>query len=316
MKRSFFLLTLAISSSLFSCSNGMIHHNYVAYGYGTFWDIHLYEGTGEECKSLGYDVNASSPYFDVTATGQIEGGLNRLNATHDYVTLDPMVIEALQKAEQLRVETEGAFDYRLGNLTDSWIACLEQGKALEPSIRDDLLYKALSTSVEINGHQARRLGEGKIDLNALSKGYYCNKIKETLVKLSYTKYLVNAGTSSLLIGEKGSGDGTVRVIMSDTGGRDSFHVKNVFVSCSSINRQHYEIEGKTYSHIVDPSTGEAISKYQAVYLVGQDGCALDAYSTAAMVRDLDFGKSLENKGIKIAYIRDSKVLYATSGFLD
>ena len=312
----FLSLPLVLGAVLSACSNGIVHHNYIAYGYGTVWDVHLYEGTNQECEDLARDINESSQYFDVTETGTIEGGLNKLNQSNEFVTLDPMVIEALEKAEAIRVETEGAYDYRLGNLTDAWLSCLKEGRLLEESTRISLLEKALATSVEINGNQAKRKGEGKIDLGGLAKGYCCRKLKETLDSKGYSKYLVNGGTSSLLIGEKGSGDGTVRVIMSDAEEETSFHAKNASVSCSSVNRQHYEIDGVTYSHIIDPSNGMAVSKYQAVYLLGEDACALDAYSTAAMVRDLDFAEFLEEKGIKVAYINEGSVVYATEGFLD
>lgn len=315
-KIRFLFLPLVYALLLFACSNGVTHHNYIAYGYGTIWDVHLYEGTSQECEQLARDINESSRYFDVTETGMIEGGLNKLNQTNDYVTLDPMVIEALRKAEAIRVETEGAYDYRLGDLVDAWLSCLEEGKLLDESTRISLLEKALATSVAINGNQAKRNGEGKIDLGGLAKGYCCQKLKETLDSKGYSKYLVNGGTSSLLIGEKGSGDGTVRVIMSDAEEETSFHAKNASVSCSSVNRQHYEIGGITYSHIIDPCSGLALSKYRAVYLLGDDPCALDAYSTAAMVRDLDFAEFLEGKGIKAAYVKDGSVIYASEGFLD
>ena len=309
-----FLPFLCLTASLFSCTGKEVHHNYFVYAYGTYWDIHLYEGNDADCAELADFVVSSSRLFDTTDLGEAPSGLNALNKTHDYVQVDPLVREALQKAIAYEEETGGAFNYHVGELTSLWISALEKGEVLSDEVREDALTKAKATRAEINGDSVRRIGEGIIDLNAMSKGFCCSKIKEKLEAKGFTKYFVNAGSSSLLIGENHSSDGTMKVGLSDAEGR-YFKTKNAAVSCSSVSRQSYEIGGATYSHIVDPFTGKAKAKYQAVYLCGDDACDLDAYSTAAMVSDLGFASILEGKGISYAYVEKGTVTYESEGFL-
>ncbi len=303
-----------LSGLLFSCAGESVHHNDLVYGYGTFWDIHLYEGSQEDCDEIARFISSSSALFDVTDLGGGDKGLHALNESEDFVELDPMVIEALTLAKQYEKDTGGAFNYHIGTLTDLWLSSLEKGALPEEEERLAAFEEAKATSVEIEGSKAKRVGEGKIDLNALSKGYCCLKIKEKLAAKNITKYLVNGGTSSILIGENSSESGTVKVNLEDAPGR-YFHVRNQAVSCSSSSRQAYVIGGVTYSHIVNPFTGLAKANYQAIYLAGEDACLLDAYSTAAMTGDITFASSLEEKGIRSAWVNDGEVVYATDGFL-
>ena len=303
---------LLLLGLLSSCSS--VHHALSAYGYGTAWTIHLYQGSEADCQRIADFVSSSSRYFDVSESGGGEKGLYALNHSEDFVELDPMVIEALGKAIELERETQGAFCYHLGEVTDLWISCLEKDELPAEEELSAALSRAKETSVEISGTRAKRIGRGKIDLNALGKGYCCEKIRESLREKGISKYLVDGGTSSILIGENSGSSGEVKVILADAPSR-YFMAKNASVSCSSSTRQEYEIGGVRYSHIVDPKSGQAKVVYDAVYLRGDDPCALDAYSTAAMVSPVGFAKTLEEKGISCAYVQEGKVVYETDGFL-
>ena len=297
--------------ALSSCQGSNTHHQDSCYAYGTFWDIHLYEGSKSDLEEIKGFISKTSSLFDVTDLGGSPKGLSALNKSDGFVELDPLVIDCLQKAMNIEEESGGAFNYHLGALTDLWISSLEEGEIPESSLVEEKLEEAKATSVEISGSKARRIGKGKVDLNAISKGYCALKIQESLKEKGFTKYLINGGSSTLLIGENHSSSGSVKVTLSDAPSR-YFEAKNCAVSCSSTSRQTYE---GGYSHIVSPFTGQAKSFYQAVYLRGSDPCSLDAYSTAAMVSDLDFAQVLESKNIDCAYVNEGKVTYESKGFL-
>jgi thiamine biosynthesis lipoprotein len=60
-------------------------------------------------------------------------------------------------------------------------------------------------------------------------------------------------------------------------------VNNAAVSTSGDTEQHVEIEGKRYSHIVDPKTGIGLTNRNYVTIVAKDGVTSDGLSTAACV---------------------------------
>ena len=316
--KAFFRFTLTLWPALgllCGCSNKLIHHQATAFGYGTSWEIHLYEGSQDDCQEIADFIASTSSLFDVTELGRNSKGISALNKTYEFVELDPMAIECLLYARDAEVFTGGAFSYHIGDLSDLWNAALKKGEI--PSEKDikDALDKDSNTYVEIQNYEARRIGEAKIDLNGISKGLCCFKIEEKLKKKGITKYFVNGGSSSLLIGENDSQNGDVKVTLADAPSR-SFQAKNISVSCSSVSRQSYEIGGKAYSHIINPLTGMAISNYQAVYLRGEKSYMLDAYSTAAMVLPTSFTSFLTDKHIDYAYVENGEVTHATSGFLN
>ena len=63
------------------------------------------------------------------------------------------------------------------------------------------------------------------------------------------------------------------------------HARRVIVaiSTSGDTEQHVEIEGKRYSHIVDPRTGVGLTNRNYVSVVAKDGITSDGLSTAACV---------------------------------
>src|SRR5207237_7354818 len=60
-------------------------------------------------------------------------------------------------------------------------------------------------------------------------------------------------------------------------------VKNAAVSTSGDTEQHVEIDGRRYSHIVDPKTGIGLTNRNYVTIVAKDGITSDGLSTAACV---------------------------------
>src|ERR1051325_4878372 len=61
--------------------------------------------------------------------------------------------------------------------------------------------------------------------------------------------------------------------------------------------QHVEIEGKRYSHIVDPRTGIGLTDHSLVTVIAPDGITADSLATAVSVLGPERGKELvENTG--------------------
>ena len=59
--------------------------------------------------------------------------------------------------------------------------------------------------------------------------------------------------------------------------------------------QHLEIDGKRYSHIVDPHTGIGLTDHSLVTVIAPDGITADGLSTAISVLGPDAGARLAEK---------------------
>ena len=307
---SFFLLPLALAG-LFSCK-GEVHHIEYAYAYGTNWEIHLYEGTKADAEAISDYIRTSSQVLDLDAR-HCQNGIYALNHQEE-IEASPFLIEAIQLGKRIESQSHGAYSISIGALTAAWLENLEQGKILEPILVASYLEQAKATTVTIQGSKAKKEGSGEIDLGSVGKGLCLDHVKAQLTEKGIRKYLINGGSSSLLIGENTSSDGSTKVHLADAKGR-YFNAKNIAVSNSAISRQRYEVGGHVYSHIVDARTGTPELAYDALCLAGNGAGLLDGLSTAYLALGKDYANELENQGLQVAFMKGGEVVYESAGFL-
>ena len=305
------LLPLGLSLGLFSCQATYVHLFSYVYAYGTTWEIHLYEGEKSNLDDISSFITSSSRILDLEAS-ECKNGVYALNSK-GQIDADPFLLEAIKLGLEVEKDTHDAYSISLGELSASWIEALEEGHTLGQDIVDDLLKKAKDTSLTIEGETVTKAGEGLIDLGSLGKGLCLDHVSRYLKEKNITKYLINGGTSSLLIGENHALDGKTKVSLIDAK-KKAFYTKNEAISVSSISRQSYEIDGVIYSHIVDPRTGIPTLEDDALCLRGQDSGLLDAYSTAYLVLGEDYLSELDGKGIAYCLMKDGEVKDESQGF--
>ena len=308
-----FLLTLSLASAgLCSCTNQGKHLVHYAYGYGTTWEIHLYQGEDKDGEEIVSYINDTSKILDRNPR-DCKNGVYVLNK-EGYVQADPFLLEAFALSETLKAVCHDAFSITIGSLTEAWLTSLEKGEVLEQAKKEALLQEAKDTHISIEGNIITKTGEGTIDFGAIGKGLCLDHIEKMLQEKGITQYLINAGTSSLLLGEAPEGDGVVKMILSDAKGK-YFWAKNCAISTSSISKQQYTIGGKTYSHIIDPRTGDAHVEGQGLYLKGKGAGLLDGLSTGFMVLGKDYLSELTKLDIQYAYVENGEVSHASEGFI-
>ena len=309
-KRFLFLL-LPLALGAFSCSSSP-HHLVYAYGYGTTWEIHLYEGKKSDAEEIEEYIRVTSMLLDPEAKHS-SGGLYALNHEGE-VMANPFLMEAYELAEQVRLEVGEGYSYTMGELTSAWEDSLEKGEVLAEISRQNLLENAKNTSVRKEGNLLIKSGPGQVDFGSLGKGLCLRHIQKTLEEKGIEHYLINGGTSSLLIGKNHSPSGATKITLSDAKGY-YFPAVNCAVSTSSITRESHEIDGVSYSHILDPRNGMAHVDYDACCLKGEDPAYLDALSTALIVLGPEAGKEYEKKGIAVSFVKEGEIVYASEGFL-
>ena len=301
-----FLCSLTLLLPLFSCSQNPPHHRSLAYGYGTNWEIHLYEGEASFAEEIADFVSSSSLVLDPKASA-VPDGLSALNSSRYLDKPSPFLSEAIALGEKTKGESGGSYSFSLGRLTAAWKSSLEKKEVLGDEVRLSLLEEARSTYVEKEGERVYLRGNGELDFSSLGKGLCLKHILGMLQEKNITKYFINAGTSSMLFGENVVNEGYVTVHLEDAPGK-SFRAKNCALSTSSVAKQGVEIDGVLYSHIIDPETGRADLGDVALCLVGEDPALLDAYSTAYLAKGGEGLEELSSKGIAYAYMKEGKVL--------
>ena len=317
MSRSSRALKLSIFApialtGLFSCASNKTYTEAV-YAFGTTWSINLYEGNEQVLHDVVSYIHETSLLFDANPTNV--AGVYALNKNGYLDHPDSRLIEAINLGQRVESESDGAYCLCLGELTSTWLNALDKDEVPEAGIIDELLEEAKATTLTLTQDRLVKTGNGKLDLGSLGKGFALRGVKAILEKNDITKYFINAGTSSLLLGENSSPSGSVKVILEDAKDR-YFVAKNQSVSVTAVSRQLYEVGGKRYSHVIDARNGSAEVVYDALCLAGDDPALLDAYSTAFFFAGESKLKQLETVGIKAALMKGGSVVYETPSFLD
>ena len=301
----FFLTILGIT--LTSCSGKTISRN--SFYFDTYIDSKLFEGSESDLDNLNVIYSKIDKLTDNFHSRNINN-IYTINNSSEEIEIDPQLYELLELTFSHDLSALTYFNPLCGSLSKAWKTSLEKNEVLSQQIISEELAKMSSSSLEFLGeNKVKRLGEAEIDLGAVAKGYVLDRAKEYFDTKNYTNYLIDAGSSSILLGEK-SGGNDFKIKISDLD-NCYLNLKNCFVSTSSFLRQKVEINGVNYSHIINPVTGSAVNENDVVSNKGYLG---DILSTAFINESLDSIKEFEKTfDVKTIVIKDNAIVYKNEG---
>lgn len=310
--RSKKLLLLLSVIPLASCNREVVLHSSGFY-FDTLVDVKLFEGKQEYVDDIMHILDMYDMVADSYRT-RTPANVYDINHTNEVVTVGEELYNLLFAA--LDVHNYGAtyFNPLCGSLSDLWKNSLAEGEIPNEEDIAAELSKMSTTTIEFSdGCYIQRLGDATIDLGGIAKGYALDRCKDYLFNGNIKKYLINGGSSSILLGEKNTKDGYFTVGISDLT-NSYLKLKNCFVSTSSKSVQGVTIGDVTYSHIVNPVTGSAINLNDAVIVVSEKGYLGDALSTSMMMNTVEEIQAIETEqNVKTIVIRDGAAIYVNEG---
>jgi thiamine biosynthesis lipoprotein len=209
------------------------------------------------------------------------------------------MLAVLQSAQDLAVRSGGAFDITVGPLSKLWRRARRQ---VELPAAEELAaaraltgYRLLSVDARARTVTVAKAGMA-LDPGGIAKGYAADAALEVLRQSGHARALVAVG------GDVAAGDAPpdkggweVAIAGLDPGGvapSSPLTVANAGVSTSGDAEQWVEIDGRRYSHIVNPLTGLGITGRRTVTVVARDAMTSDMLATALSVMDLAPGLAL------------------------
>lgn len=220
----------------------------------------------------------------------------------DWQILPEPLIEVLQVSQSVSERSDGAFDITVAPLVNLW----GFGPQAQPEQLPD--EEALASAMamvgfrylEIDGNQARRLRDIKLDLSAVAKGYGVDYLSRWLEQQGYRNYLVEIGGEVRLSGSSPRGDawriGVEQPALLQREGRKTLELSDIAMATSGDYRNYYERDGIRYSHTIDPRTGRPIEHGLASVTVLADTAAeADAWATAINVLGPDEGMAVAKR---------------------
>lgn len=206
--------------------------------------------------------------------------------------VDARLFSFLQKAQELREATEGAFDLTVGPLRDLWEVIGVEGRApTQDEVEDALALVGTQHHVFLDTEaQTACLSHEKVRLDpgALGKGWAIDQAGESLRENGVTCALLHGGTSSVLaIGAGPDGTGW-RVALQHPRDADAHlavvTLKDISLSVSAAHGKTFWAErGRRFGHVLDPRTGWPVEKNLLAAVIIPSATEGDALSTALLV---------------------------------
>jgi len=220
--------------------------------------------------------------------------LSRLSAAAP--TPRPMPLSAdlaavLTRAVAIRDATGGAFDPTVGPLTTLWRQARRSGRIPRPERLAAARAAVGPATLRLEGDPAAALltvPGMRLDLGGIGMGYAIDRALALLADRGIDTALVDAsGDVAGSSPPPGSDGWRVTVAPLDRDGPaddgDRLLLAHAAVTTSGDAFQAVEIDGRRYSHIVDPRTGLGVAGPAAVTVVAADCTTADALATAASV---------------------------------
>ncbi|MGH0034078.1 MAG: FAD:protein FMN transferase [Myxococcota bacterium] len=303
---------------------------------GTTWSVVL-QGRGHTRNDLTEARQAIRERLAsvnaLMSTWDPDSELSRLNAHAEPTPfpLSPETLRVFALAQEVSLQTGGAFDVTVGPLVAAWgfgAGARTPGQAPDAAelaaIRGRVGYRLLELDGE--GRTIRKARPDlRCDLSAIAKGYGVDAVAGALEARGWTDYLVEVGGEIRVRGER-PGGGPWQVGIERPGDDPGRVVQGVVplsdlaMATSGDYRNFYEVDGERRSHIVDPRSGRPVThRVASVSVIHPEAVLADAWATALTVLGPDEGLELaESRGLAAYFlVRTGPERFearATSGF--
>ena len=294
--------------SLAGCTNGETIFQRKTYAFDTVVQTRLFDGLKTDLNEIEKILNFYDRFCDSYKQRDVVNAYSINHSAGEPVECSSAFIRMLN--EMLDVANKADyFNPLIGSLSNKWKNALANNSLLSDSVIAEELDKIENTTLEINGNFVTKHGDAELDLGGIAKGYTLDKVYEYLQCRQMKNYIIDAGSSSILLGEKNTKDGYFNIGPKDLPDK-YLKLKNCFVSTSGVSEQGVIIDGVTYSHIINPYTGSAINNYDAVIVVSKTGTLGDVLSTSMVFNTVDEIKEIENElDVQTLVIKDHQVVY-------
>jgi thiamine biosynthesis lipoprotein len=248
--------------------------------------------------------------------------INR-NAGIKPVQVSLELFKLIERAKLFSSITDGAFDISYSSMDRIWKFDGSMDRMPTP--------EAIKKSVSKVGYGKIILNEAdrtvflkekgmKISFGAIGKGYAAEKAKELLVSKQVVAGIINASGDLTTWGTKASGEKWLIGIANPLS-KDKIFSWLPVVESSVATSGNYEkyviINGKRYSHIIDPRTGYPSQGINSVSIFAKGAEFCDALATAVYIMGKDAGLGLINQlpEAEVIIVDSNNKIHKSSGIL-
>lgn len=277
---------------------------------------------------------------DALSTWQEGSLINRINAFNRSDTVFAFYDSTqyysvvFERSAEIKRITNGAFDPSVYPLVELWGFGFSNRHAVTSDEVDSVLQfvgftPALIDLIEVNRdtyiyeetHIRKGEPRAKLDFNAIAQGFSVDVLGDVLSEAGVSNYMIELGGEVYCRGVNADGKPwRIAIDKPVTEGQRQLqavvNLSNKALVTSGSYRKFYALNGRRYSHIIDPRSGYPVEhNLLSVTVMASDAAAADAYATAFMVMGMDETKRFleENAGLglEVFLIWDDNGAYQT-----
>lgn len=302
----------------------------------TFMTLTAYGENADEAVKKASDK--ISELDSMLSTGNPEGEIGSLNL-HKEGDLSESALYILGYAKKINGITHNAFNPLIYPVMKKWgfdtgEYRIPEQKELEECLKHmdmDLIHIDKNKEVDsVSGdampekvHVEYEDSDMQIDLGGIAKGYTSDAIMDIYKECGVTSGIVSLGGNVQALGRKP--DGTLWKVAIRHPDNESeqlgiINIEDAAVITSGGYERYFEENGRSYHHIIDPSTGyPAESGLKSVTIISGSGILADALSTAVYVMGMEeaveLWKSMPEEFDMILFTAEGNQ-FITSGIAD
>lgn len=237
-----------------------------------------------------------------TYNNESQTNLINSNAGIEPVKVDEEVFNLIQRSLHISKITQGAFDISYGSIDkslwnfDKTLTALPSAETAKKMVHlinyNNIILDSQKQTIYLK-EKGMRIGFGGI-----GKGYAAEMAKRILVKNQVKSGIINASGDLTAWGFQPNGKPWTIGIANPDMPNDAFsylEISDKAIATSGNYEKFITIDGKKYSHTIDPKTGLPITGIKSVTVISNNAEFADAMATPIAVMGIEKGLFLVNQ---------------------
>jgi thiamine biosynthesis lipoprotein len=236
------------------------------------------------------------------------------------VKVDKEVFDIIRRSAKISAITQGAFDITYGSVDKRLWNFDQNMTALPDAFTAKKLVRLINyRHVILNDKKCTVFLKEKgmrIGFGGIGKGYAAERAKYILLKRGVESGIVNAAGDLTAWGYQANGKKWTIGIADPNAVHYPFSymdITNMAIATSGNYEKYVLINGKKYSHTIDPKTGLPVRGIKSVTIISPNAEIADAMATPVMIMGIKVGLNLINqlKGIGCIIIDDNDKIHTS-----
>jgi thiamine biosynthesis lipoprotein len=240
------------------------------------------------------------------------------------VKVDREVFSIIQRSLRISQLTQGAFDITYGSIDKKlWNFDQQMTSLPDPQTAKKMVRLINYRNVILdNDNCTVFLKEAgmRIGFGGIGKGYAAEYAKQVMLQNGVTSGIVNASGDLTAWGYQPNGKPWTIGIANPDNAHQSFshlEITDMAVATSGNYEKFVVIDGKKYSHTINPRTGLPVTGIKSVTIISPNAEIADAMATPVTIMGIEVGLNMINqiKGIGCIIIDDNNRIYTSKNIV-